>query len=370
LNFDERLSSWALVTTQPPSYDAYLEYMEGRAIYMQQLNGPMALPHLLRASELDTNFLTPVLFAASAAATGGGWELADSLTRVLDGKRGRLIPLERLMLDWVIGMTRGGYPAALEAMRQAADIAPSPEMFTITAMTALAINRPRDALDALNQIDPESGLMRGFIVHWMNLTTALHFLSEHRRELSVARHSLELYPGNPFLTVSLTRALVALGRLNEAIEALGESPSHPPMNSVAAGEDAWITSTEMMAHGHPEEAAALQHWAIEWFESLDSEILAKPLYRYGYARQLYVTGRLDEAEGLFQELTGQIPDSVSFRGYLGSVAARRGDRDRAIGLLHQAFDAGFEFTDAFHRDEDLLLLHGYEPFEELMRPKG
>jgi len=36
---------------------------------------------------------------------------------------------------------------------------------------------------------------------------------------------------------------------------------------------------------------------------------------------------------------------------------------------NQTFDAGFEFTEAIHRDEDLLLLHGCEPFEELLRPK-
>jgi tetratricopeptide (TPR) repeat protein/TolB-like protein len=405
LRFDERLSSWALASNQPPSYDGYREYMEGMSIFMQQLNGEAAVPHLLRAAELDTNFVTPLLFAAFASASGGGWELADSLGQVVDAKRDRLIPLEAFTLDWVIGMTHGDYPAALAGMRQAVIIAPSSEMYTLVAITALAMNRPREALDALDQIDPESGLMRGFFMHWTNITTALHLLGEHRRELAEARRGLELYPGNPFMTVNMTRAFVALGRLDEAVEALGDQPSPPPTHWVAAGEDALITALEMTAHGHPEEAYAIRTWAIDWFETLEPETLAEPLYRYGYARLLYFQERWQQAADLFQALAEEQPDSVSFRGYLGSTAARMGDREMAMQIsdslaaldgpfrfgavpywqariaavlgdrelavskLRRALDEGFQVSDAFHRDGDLIMLRGYEPFDELLRPK-
>jgi serine/threonine protein kinase len=406
LSFDERLSSWAQVSNQPPSYDAYLEYMEGMAIFMQQLNWEAAVPHLLRAGELDTNFVTPVLFAAFASTTGGGFELADSLSQVVDAKRERLIPFDRYLLDWILSETRGELEAALESVRQVTAIAPSSEMFTLVGMTALQNNRPREALEAFDQIDPESAFMRGFFMHWTNITNALHLLGEHRRELAEARRGMEGYPGNPFMTVNLTRALVALGRLDEAVEALGEHPGRPPAPWVAAGEEVLITALEMSAHGYPEEAATLQNWAIDWFESLDPTTRAEPNYRYSYARFLYNSDRLEEAEDLFHALTQQAPDSVSYLGYLGSIAARRGNRDRAmqisdslvtldrpfrfgnifywqariaavlgeralaISKLHEAFDEGFEVSDSFHRDRDLQMLRGYEPFEEILRPKG
>jgi len=406
LRFDDRLQAWAMASNQPPSYDGYLEYMEGMSIFMQQLDGHAAVPHFLSAAELDTNFVTPMLFAAFASATGGGWELADSLGRVIYAKRERLIPLERFLLDWVIGMTQGDYDGALEAMRQGVVIAPSSEMHTLVAMTALALNRPREAIDALEKIDPERGLMRGFFNHWVYVCTALHMLGEHRSELTEAREGLEMYPGNPWMIVNVTRALAALGRPEEAMEMLGEHPSPPPIHWVPAAEDALITSLEMAAHGHGDAADAVRDWALDWFDTLPPETLAEPLYRYGHARLLYFDGRLDEAAELFQRLAEASPDSVSYLGYLGSTAARRGDRETAMRIssslfelerpfrfgsvlfwqariaavlgdrelaiekLQQAFDDGFQVTEAFHRDGDLQALSGYEPFEEMLKPKG
>jgi predicted Zn-dependent protease len=273
-------------------------------------------------------------------------------------------------------------------------------------MTALAMNRPREALDMLERIDPNKGLMRGFFLHWTDLTTALHLLGNHRRELVEARRGMELYPGNTYMAVNVARALAALGRPDEARTLLGEHPAHPPAHWVPAAEDAWITSQELASHGFLEDAAAMQDWCLEWFESLGPERLEEPLYRQGYARMLYVAGRLDEAEHHYRELTRQIPDSVSYLGYLGSIAALRGDRARALHIsdslqtlqhpyrfgsiaywqariaavlgdgetavekLRQALDEGFQFSDAVLRDEDLRELRGYEPLEEVLRPKG
>lgn len=78
------------------------------------------------------------------------------------------------------------------------------------------------ALDALELIDPEKGLMRGFFLHWTHLTTALHLPGEHRRELNEARRGLEAYPGNPFMQVNVARALPALGRSDEARSVAGD----------------------------------------------------------------------------------------------------------------------------------------------------
>ena len=406
VNFDDRFNTWADVTTKPPAYDAYLEYMAGMTLFMQELDGENSVPRLLRAWEIDTSFVSALLFAAFASTTGGGWDLADSLGQVADERRDRLIPLDRHTLDWVLNMTSGSYPAALGAIREAAVAAPSSEVFTLVAMTAMAVNRPQEAIDALEDINPEKGLMRGFFLHWTHKTTALHMLGDYRRELTEARRGLERYPGNPFMPVNVARALAALGRVDEARAMLGDHPMPPPVHWVAAGEDAWIVALELASHGHAEAAQEIHEWAYDWFESLPDETMAEHLYRHGYARTLYVTGRYDEAESEFLQLARMIPDSVAYRGYIGSIAARRGDEDRAMQMLEsletlqrpfrfgaieywqariaavlddkdlavnklrQAFDAGFQFSDYVLRDEDLKLLRGYEPYEELMRPKG
>jgi tetratricopeptide (TPR) repeat protein len=217
---------------------------------------------------------------------------------------------------------------------------------------------------------------------------------------------MEQYPNNPFLPVNAMRALAALGRIDEARSLLLDHPGDPPVHWVAAGEDAWILSLELASHGHTEAAREVHEWALEWFESLLPEQIAEPLYRHGHARSLYATGRWEEADSLFKELARQMTDSVSYRGYQGSIAARSGDRELAQQIsesletlqrpyrfgaieywqariaavlgdsaaafekLQQAFNEGFQFSDFVLRDEDLLEVRGYEPIEELLRPKG
>jgi serine/threonine-protein kinase len=99
--FDERLSSWATAAAQPPSYDAYQEYIEGMTLFMQlrQLEG---IQHLYRAAEHDSTFVTPLLFAAFAHATLGQFAATDSIAQIVNRSRERLSPFDRHLLDWTL----------------------------------------------------------------------------------------------------------------------------------------------------------------------------------------------------------------------------------------------------------------------------
>jgi hypothetical protein len=109
---------------------------------------------------------------------------------------------------------------------------------------------------------------------------------------------------------------------------------------------------------------------------------------------------------LIEELAAERPDNIDYKGYLGTLAARRGDREealristelesidrpylfgsntywrariasllgdreRAVALLREAFAQGREYGVYLHRDMDLEPLRDYPPFQELLRPKG
>jgi hypothetical protein len=47
-----------------------------------------------------------------------------------------------------------------------------------------------------------------------------------------------------------------------------------------------------------------------------------------------------------------------------------GERDTAVTLLRQAFAEGLDYGIWLHRDMDLESLRDYEPYQELVRPKG
>jgi hypothetical protein len=52
------------------------------------------------------------------------------------------------------------------------------------------------------------------------------------------------------------------------------------------------------------------------------------------------------------------------------IAAVLGEHELAVTKLREALDQGMQVSEAFHRDFDLQSLRGYEPLEELLRPKG
>ena len=120
----------------------------------------------------------------------------------------------------------------------------------------------------------------------------------------------------------------------------------------------------------------------------------------------YVAGDWALADSLYQPLHEQFPDAADYVGRIGVIAARRGDRDsamavdaalqqlhppydrgsttemraaiaavlgdrdRAVGLLRQAFDEGQYCCTWVHTDPDLVLLAGYAPYEQFVKPKG
>jgi hypothetical protein len=79
--------------------------------------------------------------------------------------------------------------------------------------------------------------------------------------------------------------------------------------------------------------------------------------------------RASEIEGWLEGL------SVPYLGGLhtvfrAAIAAARGERDRAVALLQDAFAQGGGYGVPWHRQPGFEVLWDYPPFQELMRPKG
>jgi len=52
------------------------------------------------------------------------------------------------------------------------------------------------------------------------------------------------------------------------------------------------------------------------------------------------------------------------------IASLLGEKERAVGLLREAFSQGLTYGVYLHREIDLEPLWDYPPFKELLRPKG
>jgi hypothetical protein len=109
---------------------------------------------------------------------------------------------------------------------------------------------------------------------------------------------------------------------------------------------------------------------------------------------------------LIEKLRSEDPENIDYIGYAGTLAARRGDRERALGIseelkkidrpytfgaqtywrariaallgmkgeavgfLRQAFAQGYDYDIELFQEADLDPIRDYAPLKELMKPKG
>src|SRR5439155_1729723 len=115
--FDSRLSRWATTASQPPNFQAYQEFIAGLDRFVQfDMRG--AIAHFERASAVDTTFRLPLIFAANAHMNLGEFAAADAIGHALEPHAGRLAPLDRSYLAWVLATCRGDAAEPLRGERE------------------------------------------------------------------------------------------------------------------------------------------------------------------------------------------------------------------------------------------------------------
>ena len=172
----------------------------------------------------------------------------------------------------------------------------------------------------------------------------------------------------------------------------------------------WV-ALELRVHGHRADSDILLAQAVERFETRRNESPMGERRAVGMA--LALLGRTDEAIGMLLELIEADTLRLDVKGMLGTAYAMQGDRARAlqiseelarvqdeylhglptlwrariagvladraqaVDLLRQAFSEGVRHDPSFpaggtywHSDPYFESLHDYEPFRELVKPKG
>ena len=419
--FDSRLSRWATTASQPPNFQAYQEFIGGLDRFVQfDMRG--AIAHFERAVAVDTTFRLPLIFAANAHMNVGEFGVADSLGHALERHAGRFAPLDRAYLAWVLATCRGDGPEALRAARAMANLAPGSEALYLVAEDAMALNRPREAVDALVALGPDRGFTRGWWVYWSDLTSALHLVGDHRRELQAALEGLRRFPDNPQILATQVRALAALGRVEEMRRGVAAGMNLPPMEGWAAADVLLLAAVELRAHGHAAAADTMLAQERDWLAARPRAEASSEAHQVRVALVAYTAGRLADAQREFDRLAarggpgrsgsvggaavmGDAWDQMDYLGYVGAVAARQGnrvqalrvaqtlervtrpylfgrpivwrariaallgERDGAVALLREAFAKGYPHAHALHTDLAFEALRDYAPFQELLRPK-
>jgi DNA-binding SARP family transcriptional activator len=416
---NEKIGSWE--PREPPAtYQAFEAYSEGLEVYFTQGNYAEAARSFERAAVADPGFHRAAVWAVQsyflAAWLGGGWPVmlkAESLLVPLQQSRVSLSPYERCHLEFVIALGRGinirGNYEAARCMTQAAPGSDNAKMEF--ALALMRLNHPAEATKLLRELDPNRGRTKNYGGNWDVLSLAYHMLGDHKRELEVARQGRQRFPASPAMLAYEAYALAALGRMDDVAAVLED------MRSLPSQDIEWQLvqiADELRVHGHRDEARELFDEVIARFQSRSDQTKE---VRANLAWALYDAERWDDAQLLFEKLAEEDPDNTrylswfgvfnSYPGWLGLLAARRGDRaeaeriseelrstgglfnkdntslrariaallgkrDEAVRLLQQNFDM-VPPVDRYvlvHRSIDFESLQDYAEFQEFMRPKG
>jgi DNA-binding SARP family transcriptional activator/TolB-like protein len=413
---DPRLTGWSNVASQPPTYEAYREFVDGVDAF-NRLSSQESLRHLYAAAQLDSTYTMPLVIAARVHAWVNECGKADSIGGILGSARALAGPVERALLDEALAYCHGDPEGVYRAARRLADALPGSDFAEArVGRYAVQINRPREALAHLDPVDPAGGAVRGWFPYYVWLTMSLHMLGEHDRELAAAERGRRQYPGNLAMDRIELFALAALGRVHEVNDLLDEITSLPPAPVRRPAATMIETALELRAHGYPAAARDVLGRALRWFATRPAGEQATELFRFDLAQALFAAGAWDSAYVLTEPLARRHPDSLGYQGLLGVLAARRGrrleaeaidrrlaaitdpyaqgvptywraaiatqlgQRDRAVELLGEAWAGGL--VDAIrasrkmitgptlHSDLYFESLRDYPPFQELVRPKG
>jgi TolB-like protein/tetratricopeptide (TPR) repeat protein len=382
---------------QIPSYEAYQAMARGVEEFLRW-NMAEALPHFLRAYQLDTTFFAPLVFAAATAGNQGDLARVDSVLRIAGTRLDGATPPEMLQFEWLSADLAGDWERKLEAIRSLSRENPSFYAFD-RGNTALDAGRPEEALRAMEGGDPDHPYWGRFPHVWRNLSIADQKTGRYREALEAARTGEERFPEDLILRGLEIRALIALGRMDEVGALLDEVGGMEPDTYTTPGAVLRDVTANLARRGHAEESVALAERALDWYRARDPDG-----YRLSRAQALLLADRPEEALALPEPLAEENPDSLSVRGYLGMALARTGDsagaeaelrwlegverpylrgqdtywrtvilahlgrKDEAIRLLRRAFQEGVSHR-GLSDDSNLRPLWGSEAFEAFAAPR-
>lgn len=313
--------------SQPPTYAAYSDYVQG-VQHFSQFRTQDAARFFDSAWNADSSFHLAALYGVLVAYNTGNRVRGDSLVRALSLRRDRMAPFDRALLVAFEADMNGDTEALLRAMRTVSALAPGSQFAVGHAVAAVAANRPGEALRTLQQLDPAVGLLRNNPRYWEWLTASRHLLGQHRRELRDARTARAQHPRSVTVMMQEVRALAALGRLAELEGVLDESVSLLTEGPVRPADLMRTAAAELSAHGEPVAAARTLDRAIAWYRAQPPD----PRQRSALARALYEGDRLDEARALFAELTAAQTPSTDDAAHLALIAAQGGRRHEALAI--------------------------------------
>jgi TolB-like protein len=403
---DPRLAEYSRQAAQPPSFESYQAFTRGLDAFAASRWAESA-SLLERAYARDSTVARALVLAGVAhlnLRSPRDWAATDSIVRHLQQKHDQLAPADQAFLDWETAMVRGDRDACLAALRRGDSLVPGTFLSFEHGLVATVAHRPREALSALLRVDTAAGEARTFVSYWAQLALAYHMIGRYQDEIRAARQSQHL---SRTLVLPFTREGRARIGIGDSAGVLSMADSI--LNALSPDRDEGPSGLLEMAnwatwHGRPGLTVELAHRALA---ALRMNTQGEESYAHQalVGRAFQLAGQLTDARAVFEHLVIADSARLEYRGALGVIAARLGDRggaeriiaeiaalrgpylfadplrwedriaaqlgerDRAVSLLRDEDRQGLGRARLIDGDPDLAVLRGYAAFERLISPK-
>ncbi|MGB2955683.1 MAG: hypothetical protein WBB64_06905, partial [Anaerolineales bacterium] len=379
-----------------------------------------SIKHFERALELDPTYSLPYFWILGHYMNGNRFDEVEAIIGRLRDKRDQLSLLYRHQLDAVIAQLEGNIDKVAYHILEARNLDRNSRVLNFLVLFwAPYANRPGEAIKLWNETKGEPKLLADVLPGryrqaFTLVARAHHMLGEYRQGLKVIRQGDKYYPDS--FHIDEARAMAALGKI-EKVKSIIEKSHALSSRDIDPGGIMFSAAKELREHGHLSAYKEIANQAVDWYEDRLLED-ATNLMRLNVAEALYVAERWDEAQLLFEELAkefldigswqgyrGNPPDIITCQGYLATLAARKGDREKALqiseelknldhpylfgrhtqwrariasllgereeafSLLRESLMQGRCYGVALLRDMDFEPLRDYKPFQDLLKPK-
>jgi serine/threonine-protein kinase len=328
----ERLASFPDLTERPPTFAAYRAFDRGVSAHLAQ-DYARAAEAFLDAFERDTTFYVALIYAGYALWNESEFARADSLLALAAGHSGELSEYHVLITDHMRAHLAGDGERALRVVRRATEIAPASRAPYHLAVTALMLNRPREARAALTAVNPDVGALRDWPSYWTQLAHAHHLVGDHASELQAAGEMARRHPSLRVAHALQVRALAAVGNVAAIDSLMREAAPLPPDTYWSQGAAMVIAAEELRAHGFANQSDRYFDRAVSWLANQLAREPGHRSHRDWMGLALYGSGRWRDAAPYFESLAADFPDWLDYRAYVALVRARAGNQAAAARLL-------------------------------------
>jgi tetratricopeptide (TPR) repeat protein/predicted Ser/Thr protein kinase len=391
----------------PPNFEAYQEYWRGLELFGKDY--ARCYEHMNKALELDPTFLMPKSIIATGYHNQDNYEKAKEIFEELNRERTHLDQFTRFWTDSMLADMAGRLEESLRYSRQAASLTPKSAMtFYNLGLVEYWLNRPRKAIEEFSKIDlKKANLTRFGSGSWVFSiwAGAYHMLGKYKKELEIVKRGEEYFPDRVWFLAVEARSYAARGKIDMVRDVIRRSLTTADAETTP-GDVMYEAAIELRTHGHPDESKRIADESVDWYRGRPAEEAAEEQNRYYLAHSLYLAEHWGEARDICEALRAEKPENVDYQGFTGVLAARLGDKERAlqvsgelraltkpylfgnhtywraciasllgnkeeaVALLREAFSQGKHYGVGLHRDLDLESLRDYPPFQELLKPKG